>query len=414
MAIFHLSVTPISRGKGHSALAKAAYIEDRSMRDDRLGQTFRYGSNRTARHAGIETLGTMLPNGKFIPTEDLWNKAEAAEKRVDARTGRSIEAALPREFTPEMEREATLEMGAFIRDRYHTAMTLTIHRDKQGNHHWHGMIPSREFDPEKGAFTVKIKSLDGLKGPQEIEGIRAEWERICNEKLTRIAPEKRIDHRSYKRQGIAKTPQIHLGKAYYMGEEKSDRKKLYNAIEIVRKREKEAEDAHDRARKAKIAHQAIRRTSDKRLADRHQDLPGRPARPSMERARGTQENRIERDLEPRGFSAGAGTVDRPDRKRDKPHDWRGATRAGRPDNGTGGHDNSAGGQTGRAHEGRERPQWQAYRAAGKAISTALDGLKDAVRRLKAKVDLDTIHAIKHGEATHEHTRRPNQENRPIP
>jgi hypothetical protein len=96
MAIYHLSVKVISRAKGRSAVAAAAYRSGSRLRDDRLDRDHDF-SNK----AGVVHSEVMLPEHAPQAWEDrarLWNEVEASEKRIDARLAREVELAIPREM----------------------------------------------------------------------------------------------------------------------------------------------------------------------------------------------------------------------------------------------------------------------------------------------------------------------------
>lgn len=123
MAIFHLSVSSVKRSKGQSAVSSASYIEDITMRDERLQKTFRYGSDRTAKHKSTIRLGSFLPDGTPIDTAELWNLAEASEKRKDSQTARKIIAALPAELDKDAHMRIAKDYQSFLWTRYGVATT---------------------------------------------------------------------------------------------------------------------------------------------------------------------------------------------------------------------------------------------------------------------------------------------------
>ncbi len=97
--MFHLSVKPISRASGRSATAAAAYRAGAEIEDLRTGETHDYSRKRDVVHSEI-----LVPPGSPAWAEDrsaLWNAAEAAEKRKDARVARDYEVAIPKELTRE-------------------------------------------------------------------------------------------------------------------------------------------------------------------------------------------------------------------------------------------------------------------------------------------------------------------------
>ena len=83
MAIYHCQITPLSRSGGRSAPAAAAYRAGAMIHDERANRAWDYRKRDDVAHAEI-----ILPPGVTgtLNREKLWNMAEAAEKRIDART----------------------------------------------------------------------------------------------------------------------------------------------------------------------------------------------------------------------------------------------------------------------------------------------------------------------------------------
>ena len=105
MAIFHFSAKIISRGKGQSAIAAAAYRSGERLWTSRR----RSRSHYTARDERIVFTDIMAP--KDAPEwahnrDQLWNHAERAEKRKDAQLAREIEVSLPHELNDPAARMA--------------------------------------------------------------------------------------------------------------------------------------------------------------------------------------------------------------------------------------------------------------------------------------------------------------------
>jgi hypothetical protein len=83
MAIYHCSVKAISRSAGRSATAAAAYRSAGRIEDERQGTIHDY-----TRKGGVVVTGIALPDGAPEWARDrsaLWNAAEAAEKRKNAK-----------------------------------------------------------------------------------------------------------------------------------------------------------------------------------------------------------------------------------------------------------------------------------------------------------------------------------------
>ena len=219
MAIYHLSIKPIQRSKGRSATASAAYRSGERIVDQRTGEKHDYSK----RH-GVEISQLITPDGNEIARADLWNLAEAAEKRKDSTTAREYEIALPSELDPEQRKELALEFGRLIVARHGVAVDVAIHmpteKGDQRNHHAHIMATTRKF--ENGQLTAKSdfdlsdrdrkkKGLPGRK--QELLAIREEWEKLVNQALARAGKQEKISHKNLEDQGIERPPTVHLGPA---------------------------------------------------------------------------------------------------------------------------------------------------------------------------------------------------------
>ena len=143
MAIYHLNTHTIGRAAGHSAVAAAAYRSASSLVDERTGEAFDF-----TRKGGVLSSEIVTPAGVPVPERAaLWNAAEAAEKRKDARVAREWRAALPHELNEADRRELATRMGQAIADRYGVAVDVCIHApDREGddrNFHVHMLATTR-------------------------------------------------------------------------------------------------------------------------------------------------------------------------------------------------------------------------------------------------------------------------------
>jgi hypothetical protein len=212
MAIFSASVRTISRATGRSATAAAAYRSGTILADARSGLTHDY-----TRKGGVVGSFIVLPAGAagaFRERSVLWNAAEAAEKRKDARVARELILALPHELDEEGRAATAKDMAEWLAARYGVAADVSIHQpDRQGdgrNHHAHILFTVRAVGAD--GLGAKTKALDDWKqGPEEVQAIRLVWESIANAALERAGVAARIDHRSHKELGIELPPQIHEG-----------------------------------------------------------------------------------------------------------------------------------------------------------------------------------------------------------
>ncbi|MEY8736506.1 MobQ family relaxase [Lactobacillus sp. AN1001] len=244
MAIYHLSVKIISRGKGQSAIASAAYRAGECLYDERYDKTKDFRNKR-----GIEYSKIQLPSDaplKYLDRETLWNAVERAEKQANAQLSREIEVALPREL--DLTQQKTL-LRDYIQENFVSegmCADWSIHDKKDGNPHAHIMLTVRSIkkngtwapkrksaykldkngnripviDPETGKQKLGARnskqwertsvSYNNWNDKKMVELWRKNWAISCNKVLTK---ENQIDHRSYKKQGKEQIPTRHEG--YY-------------------------------------------------------------------------------------------------------------------------------------------------------------------------------------------------------
>jgi hypothetical protein len=208
--IFHCSVKAISRAAGRSATAAAAYRAGERIMDDRTGEMHDYRRKRGILHKEL-----VFPEGETpLPRNALWNMAEAAEKRKDAKVAREWELALPAETSVSDRAAMARDFAKALAGRYGVAVDICIHapgrKGDDRNHHAHLLTTTRNF--ENGRFGAKARVLDSPKtSGQEVDAVRAIWERLCNAALSRVGVKERVDRRTLKDQGIRREPTSHLG-----------------------------------------------------------------------------------------------------------------------------------------------------------------------------------------------------------
>ncbi|NAK85644.1 MobA/MobL family protein, partial [Escherichia coli] len=157
MAIYHLSVSNVSRASGSKATATLSYISGRRVHDERRGETYDYGRN-----ARLLRLRTPPPEGapaEYADPAVLFNAVELHETGRTARPAKKIVVALPREFTPRQRVQALEE---YIRENLNAdgyAATYAIHDDGRGNNpHAHILVANRQIDPKTGRWAAKSRS----------------------------------------------------------------------------------------------------------------------------------------------------------------------------------------------------------------------------------------------------------------
>lgn len=254
MAIFHMSISNVSRAKGSSSCASLAYIAASKVYEERTHQTYSYG-----RKERVMKVATLLPDDAptaYADATQLFNAIEKYEQASNARTAKKIVVALPRELSLDESDEILTD---FIRDNLCAngyCATYAIHRDKDGNNpHAHILVANRQIN-KKGEWSSKRKMeyaldekgeriplIDKKTGKQKVDKRnRKQWKRIsaeqnpldkkqfleqlreawaveCNKHLSQ---EDRIDHRSNAARGIDDIPTIHEGYAARAMEARGD------------------------------------------------------------------------------------------------------------------------------------------------------------------------------------------------
>lgn len=211
MAISFGRINTISRKTGSSVTAAAAYRAGVVIVDERTGETHDYTRRRGIEHT--EILGPAAAPAWMQDRSALWNAAERAEVRSNARVGRDFVIALPHELSPAQRRDAAREMAQWISDRHGVVVDLAIHSPDKTAPNWHAHLLVSTRRMGRDGFTDKARELDDkARGPEEVEAWRQGWTRIGNQALERAGFSNVIDMRSYDRQGIDREGQQHLGK----------------------------------------------------------------------------------------------------------------------------------------------------------------------------------------------------------
>ncbi|MFW2233610.1 Ti-type conjugative transfer relaxase TraA [Rhizobium sp. CRRU65] len=221
MAIYHLSMKPIARSGGRSAVASAAYRAAERLTNERDGLTHDFSNRKGVEHAEI-----VLPTGSSaywaMKRSALWNAAERAEKRSDARIAREFEIALPHELTPDQRLALTRAFAEDLANRYGAAVDFAIHRPGEGsdirNSHAHLMMTTREVrETGLGDKTLLERENRWLLANHlppsqlQLKDLRQAWEHLANTHLERAGLDIRIDHRSHLEAGTTIEPTEHVG-----------------------------------------------------------------------------------------------------------------------------------------------------------------------------------------------------------
>ena len=184
IAIYHWNIGIVSRGKGKSAVAAAAYRSGEKLTNEWDGMTHDY-----TRKGGVVHTEIMLPPHappSFADRSTLWNSVELYEKAGNAQLAREIDAALPIELSREEQIRLVREYCSSQFVSRGMCVDFAIHdTDKDNTLLW-----------------------------------RKAWADYTNDFLERNGSPERIDHRSNAERGIDEIPTVHMGVAACQMEKK--------------------------------------------------------------------------------------------------------------------------------------------------------------------------------------------------
>ena len=232
MAIYHLCIKIISRGKGKSEVAASAYRSGEKIKNEYDGIVHDF-----TRKGGIAHTEILLPQNapqEFVNRSILWNSVEKIEKSKNSQLAREIEVALPKELGREKQINLVRE---YVKENFvkvGMCADIALHDKNDGNPHCHILLTMRPLNEDKtwGAKSKKeyildengekVKLKNGNYKTRKInttdwneqdkaEEWRKAWADITNKYLEENSIQDKVDHRSYQRQGIEQIPTIHLG-----------------------------------------------------------------------------------------------------------------------------------------------------------------------------------------------------------
>jgi Ti-type conjugative transfer relaxase TraA len=204
LAIYHLTAKVISRARGQSVTAVAAYRSGSALRDERYGLTHNYTRRRGVEHAEI-----MSPDGAPAWVQDresLWNRVEAGERRKDSQLARAIEISLPVELS--VTQSVALLRDYIAQEFVSKGMIadFCIRRKTPENPHAHILLTLREATPS--GFGPKVRQWNRKSNLLEW---RSAWAERANQHLARAGHAVRIDHRTLEAQQIELMPGRNMG-----------------------------------------------------------------------------------------------------------------------------------------------------------------------------------------------------------
>ena len=252
MAIFHMSFSNISAGKGRSAIASAAYRSGEKLFDDKEGRHYFY-----ARSIMPESFILTPKNSPEWASdrEQLWNEVEKKDRKSNSRYAKEFNVALPVELSESEQKEL---LTKYVQENFvdeGMVADVAIHRDHPDNPHAHVMLTNRPFNSD-GTWGIKSKKqyildengnktytgtskypksrkilmVDWDKKEKIIEW-RHNWAASVNQVLEQKNIPDRISEKSFIEQGIDDTPTQHEG----INSKRHERKAFNQQVEEQRK-----------------------------------------------------------------------------------------------------------------------------------------------------------------------------------
>jgi ATP-dependent exoDNAse (exonuclease V) alpha subunit len=230
MAVYYLNLKTFGRSGGSSAVSAAAYRSGERIHDDRTGRTYDHRGRPGVLHTEI-ILPRSLGDADMSWARDrsqLWNAAEGAETRINARVAREYLVALPVELDPAQRLELVRGFSRELIERYRFALDLAVHapRDFPGsdprNFHAHLLATTREITAQGLTAKTSLEFNDAKRhalglapGIQELLFVRERWATVTNEALRDAHVDARVDHRTLAAQGIDREPYPYIPRAAF-------------------------------------------------------------------------------------------------------------------------------------------------------------------------------------------------------
>jgi hypothetical protein len=234
VAIYVFKMKTFSRNagrRGSRSTSAAAYRAGERIRDEQTGAVYDHHRRQDVLHRQI-ILPQQLAAGPKLPgwaasRTTLWNAAEKAETRRNARVAREFTLALPHELSAADRLRLAQRFAHEVSDRYHIAVDLVLHapRHDPRNYHAHLLATTREVS-EAGLGRKAELELSGTerhrrglaRWRQEREMLRERWAEHTNEALREANLSIRVSHRPTQTRGLSRRPHLPL-MAWYMEKE---------------------------------------------------------------------------------------------------------------------------------------------------------------------------------------------------
>lgn len=287
MAIYFLNIKTFGRTDGSSAPGAAAYRAGERIRDERTGRVYDHSSRQDVLHKEI-VLPERYADSVLEWAQDrssLWNTAERAETRKNARVAREYLVALPFEINDEQRVALVRGFSQELADRYRFAVDIAIHAPREfpgsdpRNFHAHLLATTRQVTTEGLGAKTTLELGDAARRELGLEPAihellfaRKRWAEATNEALRIADRAARVDHRSLEAQGVDRGPKLWIPRIPYELERRGYRSEVAEEIRAAHATRAVAE--RDRAPRAEAPDLA-------RVPMPTREAPGMPS-PSLE------------------------------------------------------------------------------------------------------------------------------------
>ena len=216
MALYHFSVKAISRADGRSAVACAAYRSGEKLTCEYYGKEQDY-----TRKTGVEFTNIYAPENTksvLLDRNQLWNSVEKTERKKNALLAREFEIAFPSELNAVQRKKMLDELCQNLVKKHGVIVDAAIHAphtdggSDERNYHAHIMFTTRAIDPQTGDFSAnKYRDFSRDSGTKTVKHWRESFADLTNKHLEKAGYDVRVDHRSYRDQGIELEATQHEG-----------------------------------------------------------------------------------------------------------------------------------------------------------------------------------------------------------
>ncbi|GAC1305843.1 MAG: hypothetical protein NVSMB10_10110 [Steroidobacteraceae bacterium] len=232
MAVYFLRMSTVSRAKGSRVTRAAAYRAGERIGDERTREFYNFSRRQDVAGKAIVLPSQMADRSDMswaLDRSALWNAAEHAGRQRNSRLARELLVLLPPELDAAQRGRLVHTFAQELADKFQNAVDYAVHLPRRGSderhHHAHILMTTREVTAH-GLGRRTTFDLSGTErharglAPSKADFllIRERWAQVTNEALQAAGLAARVDHRSYKDQGIDREPKPDIPKNIYYQE----------------------------------------------------------------------------------------------------------------------------------------------------------------------------------------------------